>query len=234
MLFRSFNSDRDHAHKNYYVYRDTNGSREWRPVIWDVDLSWGHNWNDVGLDYFDNALVSNNPLSGATSEFVNGGKTRHLGAEATVTARIGNGLAWPIDVDFGAHYTFVRSRFVGGTVDGKSIPYSPVNTAALTLDAGKQDGLSGQVAFSYVGSQYTDEQNTAEPGPTGLDGRIDAYTALDFAARYRHASSGVALALAMKNALDRVYVSDRLPNGIFTAGFRQMFATLSWSPPSPR
>ena len=62
LVTRQFNSDRDHAHKNYYVYRDTNGSREWRPVIWDVDLSWGHNWNE-SEEYFDDDLISNNALN---------------------------------------------------------------------------------------------------------------------------------------------------------------------------
>ncbi len=64
-------------------------------------------------------------------------------------------------------------------------------------------------------------------------GKIDPYTTLDSGARYRHRRTGLGLALAVKNVLDRLYVSDRLPNGIFTAGFRQFFATLSWSSPSP-
>jgi Fe(3+) dicitrate transport protein len=187
---------------------------------------------DSFLINFDNQLVSNNPLSGATSEFIDGGRTRHLGVEATVTTRIGDALAWPFDVDLAGHYTFVRSRFVGGTFAGHSIPYSPSNAAEITLDAGKRNGLSGQVAFSYVGAQYTDEQNTVQAGPTGLDGRIDPYTVIDVGARYRHAPTGLGFALSVKNVLDRVYISDRLPNGIFTSGFRQIFATLSWSSPS--
>ncbi len=180
---------------------------------------------------FDNQLVSNNPLSGATSEFINGGRTNHLGFETTVTGRMGTLLALPFDVDLGGHYTYVRSRFATGTFRGHAIPYSPANTASFTLDAGKRNGLSGEVSLNYVGSQYTDEQNSVQPGPTGLDGRIDAYTALDVGARYLHEPTGLRLGLSMKNVLDRVYISDRLPNGIFTAGFRQIFATLSWSSP---
>ncbi len=62
LVTRQFNSDRDHGHKNYYMYRDTNGSLEWRPVIWDVDLTWGHNWTE-DLNYFDDAIVFNNALN---------------------------------------------------------------------------------------------------------------------------------------------------------------------------
>lgn len=182
--------------------------------------------------HFDNQLVSNNPLSGNTSEFVNGGPTRHVGVEGTLTARIGTLLALPIDVDLGGHYTWVRSRFASGTFEGKAIPYSPQNTATVTLDAGQRKGLSGEIAFAYIGQQYTDERNTIETGPTGLDGRINAYTTLDLGARYLHAKTGLRFGMSVKNVLDKVYVSDRLPNGIFTAGFRQIFGTIAWTPAS--
>ena len=66
LVVRQFNSDRDHGHKNFYLYRDTNGSQEWQPVVWDVDLSQGHNWNG-SEGYFDDDLVSNNPLNAGAS-----------------------------------------------------------------------------------------------------------------------------------------------------------------------
>lgn len=182
---------------------------------------------------FDNQLVSNNPLSGLDSEFIDGGRTRHLGVEGTAIFRPSVLLEWPVDVDLSAHYTYVHARFAGGTFDGKAIPYSPANTTQLTLDVASHFGLSGQVAFSYIGAQYTDEQNTIQPGPTGLDGKINPYTTLDVGARYKHRPTGLALAATVKNVLDQVYISDRLPNGIFTSGFRQVYVTLSWSPPAP-
>jgi Fe(3+) dicitrate transport protein len=188
---------------------------------------------DVFWINFDNQLVSNNPLSGASSEFVNGGRTRHLGAELTGLVHAGAALDLPLQLDLGAHYTYVSSRFVGGTFAGNAIPYSPANTGQVTLDAAHPSGLGGHVALSYVGAQFTDEQNTIEGGPTGLDGRIDPYTVLDVGARYRHAPTGLGLSLAAKNVMDKVYISDRLPNGIFTGGFRQIFLTLSWSSPVP-
>ncbi|MEI9939822.1 MAG: TonB-dependent receptor [Pseudomonadota bacterium] len=180
------------------------------------------------LIQFDNQLVSNNPLQG-DSEFVDGGRTRHLGAEATASVRFGKGLRLPIDLDLGAQYTFVQARFVGGQYNGNTVPYSPVNSANLTLDVAHPIGLSGQIALGYIGAQYTDSYNTVEPGVAGLDGVIDAYTTLDVGARYRYAPSGVSFGLSVKSLLDKVYISDRLPNGIFTAGFRQIFATFAWS-----
>ena len=45
----------DQGHKNYYVYRDTNGTGEWMPLVWDLDLSLGHDWGGQG--YFDDDLI---------------------------------------------------------------------------------------------------------------------------------------------------------------------------------
>ncbi len=59
---RSLNSDGDHGHKNYYLYRDSDGSREWQPIIWDVDLSHGHNYGGTNGGYFNDTLVTNNTL----------------------------------------------------------------------------------------------------------------------------------------------------------------------------
>lgn len=55
-------SNRDCCHKNYYAYRDTNGSGEWRFLPWDVDLSQGRNWGGFGLAYFDDTMYPDNPL----------------------------------------------------------------------------------------------------------------------------------------------------------------------------
>ncbi|MEM6885608.1 MAG: lamin tail domain-containing protein [Verrucomicrobiota bacterium] len=48
----------DTGHKNYYMYRDTEGDGEWRPLPWDVDLSAGRRWN-VNDRYFDDTLFNN-------------------------------------------------------------------------------------------------------------------------------------------------------------------------------
>lgn len=68
---RYLNSDADHGHKNYYLYRDSNITLEWFPIIWDVDLSQGHNYTSA-KGYFDDTLYTNNALSaGVGSRFYN-------------------------------------------------------------------------------------------------------------------------------------------------------------------
>ena len=54
---RLLNGDADIGEKNYCLYRDTNGTRDWQPIMWDVDLTHGHNWSDT-LGYFDDALTT--------------------------------------------------------------------------------------------------------------------------------------------------------------------------------
>ena len=65
LVLRQLNSDGDHGHKNYYLYRDTNRTGEWLPIVWDVDLSQGHQWNGNNgtLGYFNDTLVTNNALN---------------------------------------------------------------------------------------------------------------------------------------------------------------------------
>ena len=61
LVTRQLNSDGDHGHKNFYLYRDTNSTLEWQPIMWDIDLTQGHNWNG-DENYFDDDLVYTNPL----------------------------------------------------------------------------------------------------------------------------------------------------------------------------
>ena len=56
-------NNRDHGHKNYYLYRDTEGTGEWRPLIWDIDLNLGRNWIS-GAGYFDDSFTVNDVTAG--------------------------------------------------------------------------------------------------------------------------------------------------------------------------
>ena len=178
---------------------------------------------------FDNQLVSNNTLSGTSAEFKNGGKTRHTGAELTTVAHVGRRLGLPVELDLAGQYTFVRSIFAGGPNEGNFVPYSPEHTLTVTLDGEHPSGFGAQASFTHVGSQFADEVNTVEPDISGRSGLVSAYDVLDLGARYRHKPSGLSFHFTVKNALDDAYLSSRLPNGIFTSGFRQMIAGIKWS-----
>lgn len=51
----------DTGWKNYYVYRDTARTGEWHPLPWDMDLTFGHTWNEPG-QYFEDDIDSQTPL----------------------------------------------------------------------------------------------------------------------------------------------------------------------------
>jgi len=50
-------TNNDFGHKNYYLYRDTNGTREWSVLPWDQDLSFGHTWTSSQA-YFNDDIYS--------------------------------------------------------------------------------------------------------------------------------------------------------------------------------
>ena len=54
-------SNHDCCHKNYYFYRDTGQTNEWRPIIWDVDLTFGHHWRS-NVNYFEDRMSFDNGL----------------------------------------------------------------------------------------------------------------------------------------------------------------------------
>jgi hypothetical protein len=69
------NNDEDCCHKNYYLYRDTEGTGEWMMTPWDVDLSFGHTWTDDAnhYNYYDPRIYATNCYSSSTSLGIGGG-----------------------------------------------------------------------------------------------------------------------------------------------------------------
>ena len=56
----------DHLNKNYFVYRDTLGTRRWRLLPWDLDLTLGRVWNGASLNdeiYADKDSVPGKPVT---------------------------------------------------------------------------------------------------------------------------------------------------------------------------
>jgi len=55
--------DNDVVHKNYYIYRDTEGDEEWRFLPWDKDLTFGRNYTRFGGVLNDGIYFSWDPHS---------------------------------------------------------------------------------------------------------------------------------------------------------------------------
>jgi hypothetical protein len=58
-------ADTDCCHKNYYLYRDSDGTGEWQAMPWDVDLCFGRVWTcgSPCLAYYDETIYTNQPIT---------------------------------------------------------------------------------------------------------------------------------------------------------------------------
>ncbi len=180
---------------------------------------------------FDNQVVSSSGslTSGGQTTLVNGGGTRHYGVEGAATLAAAEALGWrSTAVDLGVRYTLARAYFDGGAWNGNWLPYAPAATLVTTLDVDHASGLGGQIAWTYVGEQFTDSQNTLEPDATGRTGKMPAYDAVDVMARYKLAGSGLTFKLAIKDATNETFVFARRPDGIQVGGYRQVLVGVRW------
>jgi hypothetical protein len=55
--------DNDHIAKNYYLYRDSEGDKEWQFIPWDKDLTWGRNYTIAGGVLNDTLWAMKDPFS---------------------------------------------------------------------------------------------------------------------------------------------------------------------------
>lgn len=175
------------------------------------------------LSFFNQILPG---TGGALTELVAAGKTRHVGLETEASLALGRALAWPLLLDLTARYTLARAEYAGGANDGRRLPYAPSHLASAVLDVGHEIGLAAQAAYSFVGDQFADEDNTEEVDVTGRLGRIEAYHVLDVGVRYTERTTHLTASVRAKSVLDIPYVVSRRPEGIVVDGQRQILFAL--------
>jgi Fe(3+) dicitrate transport protein len=182
------------------------------------------------INFNNQVLASSGDLSSGATELTNGGETRHYGLEGGAAFGLGQALKLqPTDIDLGLRYTFARAFVVGGQYNGNWLPYAPAAMLVAFADAeNKPTGLGGEVAWTYVGAQFTDEQNTLYPDATGRVGKIPAYQTVDAMGRYKLKGTGLSFRLAVKDAMNQTFVFARRPDGIRVGGFRQILLGVRW------
>ena len=181
---------------------------------------------------FNNQVISSSGLASSSSgatEQVNGGGTRHYGIEGGASFAVAELLGWqPSAVDLGLRYTFAHATFDSGPYSGNWLPYAPFATLVGTLDVAHPSGVAGELAWTYVGEEFTDAQNTLIPDATGRTGKIPAYQTVDVMLRYKLRGTGLTFKLALKDAINQTYVFARRPDGIQVGGFSQALAGVRW------
>jgi Fe(3+) dicitrate transport protein len=191
-------------------------------------VRWLHGELTGFLISYENEVIAGAANAGDNEGLTNGGPTRHVGAESAAYVQIGRAMHWKTSLDLLARYTFARATFVGGQYAGNLVPYAPLHTFNVTADVSHPIGFGGEVAFYYTASQFSDPNDTREPDATGVYGLIPAHTDLDANVHYRHAPTGLSIRLAVKDALQDYYITERRPNGIAVGGFRNIMLGLRW------
>lgn len=180
------------------------------------------------LSNFSNQVIAATDAGATDAVLTDAGATNLVGLEGATTVNVDRALGLPTMVDVGARYTFSRSTFRAGPNAGHLLPYAPEHSLSANLDVEHRSGVGGQLAYSFVGAQFTDAENTRAESVTGIVGRMDARHIVDATVHYRHRPSGVTLRLSVKNALDATYVISRRPEGIAPGPPRQILVGLRW------
>lgn len=167
---------------------------------------------------FDNQIIPAN--SNTNFQNTNGGETLHQGLEGAIGYEFGNGFSIDANATYVPDAEFVGNRYAsdGVTVtipDGNRVTYTPELVANLRL--GYRTGkLNTALSANYVGSQFTDTDNTRaiQENTSGFfTGRVDAYTTVDLTANYE-VSPQFSLSAAVKNLTDEHYIAS-LRQGIY-------------------
>lgn len=178
---------------------------------------------------FSNQVIPVSESSGGVGQglsgLINGGETKHIGAEATLSVNLGKLLGTSTEIGFrtAATYTqatFSNDRFVnfGGNqvnVKGNTLPYAPELILNSRIDVITTMGLGLGVETTYLGRQFGDPLNTITGSKDGRNGEIPAYYVINANISYAIPSYSFAtFSLSVKNLLDERYIVSRRPQGI--------------------
>jgi Fe(3+) dicitrate transport protein len=172
------------------------------------------------MDY-QNQIVPASLAGGLGAALTNGGRTLHEGFE--LGARVDSGTVLRSD-----HNVFLRlavtavptARFQGVRfsnvpgfstvgVTGHRLPYAPERLLNAAIGYDHRGGVTAQLEVVSVGEQYADDLNSLTPSPDGQRGLIPGYAVWNATLGYAVKPLRSSLFVAVKNALDALYVVDR-------------------------
>jgi outer membrane receptor for ferrienterochelin and colicin len=180
------------------------------------------------LSTYSNQVIANTTVDADATALSDAGATTIYGLETGATALLGKALKIDPVVELGVRYTYSHATFRYGKNAGNLLPYAPEHALNGNLDVELRSGFGGQVAYRYVGPQFSEEANLVPEDVTGRIGRIDGYHVVDATLHYRHRSSGLTFRLTGKNLFDSDYIVARRPEGIFTGGYQQFLFGIRW------
>lgn len=180
------------------------------------------------LSNFSNQVIIATGPGAGENTLTDAGATNLYGLESAALVSFDRLLKLPTIVELGARYTYAHSTFRYGPNAGNFLPYAPEHSLNTNLDVEHPSGFGGQVAYTFIGPQFTDAGNTRAENVTGLVGRLEPRHIVDATVHYRHKPSRITVRLTAKNLFDVDYVIARRPEGIFPGPYRQILLGLRW------
>jgi len=185
---------------------------------------------------FQNQVIPPSEAGGATARdtgtgaprLVNGGRTRHVGVETSMTLDLAAMTDWGFSVPYSVSYTFVDARWVDGVFEGNLLAYAPQHLLNTRVQFIHPAGFTAQLSGSYLSPQFTDNANSKLPSADGTTGVIGRRLLLDARVAYTFAPLGVTFSIAGKNLTDYRYIASRAPQGIQPGPFRQVMLGARW------
>lgn len=123
----------------------------------------------------------------------------------------------------------VGGAIVGGSADGKRLPYAPKTTANLRVGYAK-GAWDASIEMQHTSSQFSDFANTPLPAVNGngQTGEIAGYTTYSATLNYEPNLEGWSGFITIKNLTDREYIVDRT-RGILLGNPRQVVTGVRYS-----
>jgi Fe(3+) dicitrate transport protein len=176
---------------------------------------------------FDNQIIPQSESGGVGATVTNAGKTLNRGIEGAVGYDLGAG--WGVDANATWLPTarFNSTKIVAGIDrNGNRLPYAPKVTSNLALSY-KSGVFKTSLSAYHVSSQYVDPENTEAENVDGRRGEIPAYTIVSLNAHYA-VNKHLSIFGAVRNLLDKNYITSRNPDGIFPGAERNLEVGMSY------
>ena len=182
---------------------------------------------------FENQIIPAALSGGATTTLINGGETLHEGLETSLRVDWGELARSPHAFYTDVRYTYLpTARFTRNALfQGNRLPYAPENSVSILMGFRHRRAFGVQLAGTYVGNQFGDNNQTVFPSADGTVGPLPGYMVwnlgFDYAVRGERFS--VTPYINVKNLTDTLYISSRAPQGIQPGLFRQVNAGVKFT-----
>ena len=175
---------------------------------------------------FKNQIIPVSQSSGNANAtgLANGGRTKHRGAEASISLDLGKAMDKNYSLVFASNATIISSRYdadrfvaISGmktNIRNNKLPYAPSLIFNNSIEFESSKGAGIRLSGNFTGKQFADELNTIAASADGRIGMIDSRYITDFTGFVKLPKKDIVFNLAVKNLTNERYIASRRPQGI--------------------